>query len=177
MRSICDCEIDTSLANAIFGAPIIPATAGINAAHARIHVFAITHLDRLAGCLRGVAFEPELDLKPSCDHPEAPFQVRFSIAVLSLGQKNSLELCAIRILIVEDDPEIARRLADGLAASGFAIERADNGVDGYDMGKDEDYDAIVLDLGLPQMPGIEVLRNWRSAGVKTPVLVLTARGA
>lgn len=68
-------------------------------------------------------------------------------------------------------------MADGLAASDFAVERADNGADGYAMGKDERYDAIVLDLGLPQMPGIEVLRNWRSSGVKTPVLVLTARGA
>lgn len=83
----------------------------------------------------------------------------------------------IRILIIEDDPEIARRLADGLTASGFAVERADNGADGYDMGKDEQYDAIVLDLGLPQIPGMGVLRNWRSAGVKTPVLVLTARSA
>jgi DNA-binding response OmpR family regulator len=80
-------------------------------------------------------------------------------------------------LIIEDDPEIARRLADGLAASGFAIEQANNGADGYAMGKDERYDAIVLDLGLPQMPGLEVLRNWRAAGVKTPVLILTARGA
>lgn len=87
------------------------------------------------------------------------------------------EWCPIRILIVEDDPEIARRLADGLAASGFAVERADNGADGYAMGKDEQYDAVVLDLGLPQIPGIEVLRNWRSAGVKMPVLILTARGA
>lgn len=68
-------------------------------------------------------------------------------------------------------------MADGLAASGFAIEQADNGADGYDMGKDEPYDAIVLDLGLPRMPGIDVLKNWRSAGVKTPVLILTARGA
>ena len=68
-------------------------------------------------------------------------------------------------------------MADGLAASGFAVERADNGADGYAMAKDEQYDAVVLDLGLPQIPGIEVLRNWRSAGVKTPVLILTARGA
>lgn len=68
-------------------------------------------------------------------------------------------------------------MADGLAASGFAVERADNGADGYAMGNEEQYDAIVLDLGLPQIPGIEVLRNWRSAGVKTPVLVLTARGS
>lgn len=80
-------------------------------------------------------------------------------------------------MIIEDDPEIARRLTDGLGAAGFAVERADNGADGYAMGKDEQYDAIVLDLGLPQMPGIDVLKNWRSAGLKTPVLVLTARGS
>ena len=70
----------------------------------------------------------------------------------------------IRILIIEDDPEIARRLADGLAASGFAVERADNGADGYAMGKDEQYDAIVLDLGLPQIPGLDVLEELALCG-------------
>lgn len=83
----------------------------------------------------------------------------------------------IRILLVEDDMEISNRLADGLARLGFAVERADNGADGYAMGLDDDYDAAVLDLGLPQMPGLEVLQKWRASGVKMPVLVLTARGS
>lgn len=85
--------------------------------------------------------------------------------------------CAIRILLVEDDKEIAGRLADGLARLGFAVERADNGEDGYAMGTEDSYDAAVLDLGLPQMPGLDVLKKWRASGVKMPVLVLTARGS
>lgn len=84
---------------------------------------------------------------------------------------------AIRILLVEDDSEIAKRLVEGLSGLGFAVERADNGSDGYAMGSEEQYDAIVLDLGLPQLPGIEVLKKWRAAGMKAPVLVVTARGA
>ena len=60
---------------------------------------------------------------------------------------------------------------------GFTIERADNGADGYAMAIDERYDAIILDLGLPQMSGLDVLRKWRAAGMKAPVLVLTARGS
>ncbi len=82
----------------------------------------------------------------------------------------------MRILLIEDDDEIARRLADGLMSDGFTIERADNGVDGYAMGMDETYAAAVLDLGLPEMQGIDVLKRWRSAGRTLPVLILTARG-
>ncbi|WP_296201658.1 response regulator transcription factor [uncultured Hyphomicrobium sp.] len=83
----------------------------------------------------------------------------------------------MRILLVEDDPEIAKRLVEGLTSAGFAVERADNGADGYAMGVDDQYDAVVLDVGLPQMSGIDVLRKWRSGGFKMPVLVLTARGS
>ncbi len=61
--------------------------------------------------------------------------------------------------------------------AGFAVERADNGADGYIMGTEETYDAVVLDLGLPQMSGLDVLRKWRAGGHKMPVLVLTARGS
>lgn len=90
---------------------------------------------------------------------------------------NQFRELAIRILLVEDDMEIATRLADGLARLGFAVERADNGADGYAMGTDDFYDAAILDLGLPQMPGVEVLKKWRASGVKMPVLILTARGS
>ncbi|HML42952.1 MULTISPECIES: response regulator transcription factor [Hyphomicrobium] len=83
----------------------------------------------------------------------------------------------MRILLIEDDPEIAKRLAEGLDSAGFAVERADNGADGYIMGTEETYDAVVLDLGLPQMSGLDVLRKWRAGGHKMPVLVLTARGS
>ncbi|WP_108680663.1 response regulator transcription factor [Methyloceanibacter sp. wino2] len=82
----------------------------------------------------------------------------------------------MRILLVEDDNEIAKRLMSGLSQAGFTVERADNGTDGYTMGLDEEYAAAVLDLGLPEMQGIDVLKRWRSANRALPVLILTARG-
>ncbi|MDX2309041.1 MAG: response regulator transcription factor [Hyphomicrobium sp.] len=82
----------------------------------------------------------------------------------------------MRILLVEDDDEIARRLVTGLTPAGFTVERVDNGADGHAMGMDEDYAAAVLDLGLPQMQGVDVLKRWRAAGRTLPVLILTARG-
>lgn len=84
--------------------------------------------------------------------------------------------CAIRILLIEDDNEIASRLISGLVPAGFTVERADNGLDGHLMGEDNSYAAAILDLGLPQMAGLEVLKRWRSSGQKVPVLILTARG-
>jgi two-component system, OmpR family, response regulator len=82
----------------------------------------------------------------------------------------------MRILLVEDDDDIAQRLTAGMNQAGFTVERADNGADGYTLGLDETYAAAILDLGLPEMQGIDVLKRWRSAGRKLPVLILTARG-
>lgn len=87
------------------------------------------------------------------------------------------EEVAIRILLVEDDDEIAKRLSAGLTEAGYAVERAGNGADGYVMGKEDDFDAVVLDLGLPQMQGLDVLKQWRANNRQMPVLVLTARGS
>jgi two-component system OmpR family response regulator len=83
----------------------------------------------------------------------------------------------MRILLVEDDPELARRLSDGLRGEGYVIEHAATGRMGLGLGRDEDYDAAILDLGLPDMQGVEVLRQWRKAERTMPVLVLTARGS
>lgn len=82
----------------------------------------------------------------------------------------------IRILLVEDDDEIADRLVTGLGRSGFTVERADNGSDGYAMGIEDEYAAAILDLGLPQMQGLDVLKRWRASDCKMPILILTARG-
>ncbi|WP_333793201.1 response regulator transcription factor [Hyphomicrobium sp.] len=82
----------------------------------------------------------------------------------------------MHILLVEDDDEIARRIIAGLTLAGFAVERADNGADGYAMGASDDFDAAILDLGLPEMEGLDVLRRWRREGRALPVLILTARG-
>lgn len=83
----------------------------------------------------------------------------------------------MRLLLVEDDAGLGASLKTDLEKQGFAVDWQDNGVDGQFMGEQEPYDAIVLDLGLPRRPGLEVLRNWRGGGVKTPVLILTARDA
>ncbi|MEE8439049.1 MAG: response regulator transcription factor, partial [Micropepsaceae bacterium] len=82
---------------------------------------------------------------------------------------------AIRILLVEDDTEIARRLVEGLSEMGFVVEHAADGEMGLSMGRTEDFDAVILDLGLPDFSGNEVLKKWRSAERAMPVLILTAR--
>ena len=83
----------------------------------------------------------------------------------------------MRILIVEDDSGLARELQKRFRTEGYAVDIANNGIDGEFLGTEEAYDAIVLDLGLPRRPGLEVLRNWRNDELHTPVLILTARDA
>ena len=94
---------------------------------------------------------------------------------LSSGGANRKEL-EIRILLVEDDDEIAERLAAGLAQAGYVVDRASNGEDGYELGASEPYAAVILDLGLPKMQGLEILKRWRAEKRDVPVLILTARG-
>lgn len=83
----------------------------------------------------------------------------------------------MRLLLVEDDRQLAERLSATLALKGFAVDTAENGVDGEFLGDEIAYDVVVLDLGLPQRGGLEVLRHWRAAGNGVPVIVLTARDA
>ena len=83
----------------------------------------------------------------------------------------------MRLLLIEDDDALRQNLKRDLVRAGYAVDEADNGVDGEFMGKVEPYDAIILDLGLPQRPGLEVLGNWRAQGNKIPVIILTARNA
>lgn len=83
----------------------------------------------------------------------------------------------MRLLIVEDDASLGPLLKKEMERSGFAVDLANNGVDGEVMGKVEPYDAIILDLGLPKRPGLEVLRNWRANNIDVPVIILTARDA
>lgn len=82
----------------------------------------------------------------------------------------------MHVLLVEDDDELGARIGRGLTQAGFVVERAANGDDGLELGLQPQIDIIVLDLGLPGMPGLEVLRQLRARGATTPVLVLTARG-
>ena len=81
----------------------------------------------------------------------------------------------MRILLVEDDPALSAQLRQTLAAAGYAVDHAADGRQAWFMGGVQDYDVIVLDLGLPLLDGLSVLKHWRSEGVKSPVLLLTAR--
>jgi two-component system OmpR family response regulator len=81
----------------------------------------------------------------------------------------------MRILVVEDDTNLNRQLKEALTESGYAVDVAFDGEEGHFLGDTEPYDAIVLDIGLPQMDGLSVLEEWRRAGRTTPVLLLTAR--
>jgi len=83
----------------------------------------------------------------------------------------------VRVLVVEDDAKLAEGLKRDLKQHGFAVDLCDNGVDAEFMGRTEPYDAVVLDLGLPGMPGLEVLKSWRKQGSSVPVCILTARDA
>ncbi len=82
----------------------------------------------------------------------------------------------MRILVVEDDSRIARDVVATLQAAGYVAETATDGEAAWFRGDTEDYDLVVLDLGLPKMDGLAVLKRWRAAGRSMPVLVLTARG-
>jgi len=82
----------------------------------------------------------------------------------------------MRILIAEDDPRIAASLGEALVASGYLVENEADGELAWYRGDTEAYDAIVLDLGLPTLDGLTVLKRWRKARRAAPVLILTARG-
>lgn len=82
----------------------------------------------------------------------------------------------MRVLVAEDDDRIAETLTNALSRAGFAVERESEGESVWFRGESESFDAIILDLGLPQMDGLTILKRWRAAGKTTPVLILTARG-
>jgi two-component system, OmpR family, response regulator len=82
----------------------------------------------------------------------------------------------VKILVIEDEPRLAEQLEAALRQAGYAVDRARDGEQGDFLGATERYDAVILDLGLPKLDGLTVLRRWRDAGNPVPVLVLTARG-
>src|SRR6185312_2243967 len=82
----------------------------------------------------------------------------------------------MRILVVEDEPKIAYSVVTALTAANYRVDAARDGETAWFRGDTEDYDLIILDLGLPKMDGLSVLKRWREAGKMMPVLVLTARG-
>lgn len=82
----------------------------------------------------------------------------------------------MRVLIVEDDPALAGQIVSAMQEAGFVTDQTGDGAEAEFLGATEAYDVAILDLGLPGMPGIEVLTRWRDQGITTPVLILTARG-
>lgn len=82
----------------------------------------------------------------------------------------------MRVLLVEDDPRIARDVIDTLAGAGYVVDHESDGEEAWFKGDTEDYRAVILDLGLPRMDGLAVLKKWRESGRMFPILVLTARG-
>jgi two-component system OmpR family response regulator len=81
----------------------------------------------------------------------------------------------MRILVVEDDRSLREQLRAALSDVGYAVDLADNGEEGQFMGETEPYDLAILDLGLPQVDGLTILRGWRASGNAMPVLILSAR--
>ena len=81
----------------------------------------------------------------------------------------------MRVLVVEDERDLNRQLCDALKEAGYAVDSAFDGEEGHFLGDTEPYDAVILDIGLPEMDGITVLEKWRKDGRKMPVLLLTAR--
>jgi two-component system, OmpR family, response regulator len=83
----------------------------------------------------------------------------------------------VRILVAEDEAALSQQLARALTEAGYVVDRAADGERADFLGQTERYDAVLLDLGLPKLDGLSVLRRWRDAGIGVPVLVLTARGS
>ena len=83
----------------------------------------------------------------------------------------------MRILVVEDEPGLSKQLVASLQTAGYAVDAAADGARADFLARTEQYDAALLDLGLPKVDGLTLLRRWRDGGVMLPVLVLTARGS
>ena len=81
----------------------------------------------------------------------------------------------MRLLVVEDDPDLAGQLAEALREAGYAVDLTRDGEEAEFLGETEPYDAVVLDLGLPNVDGMTILERWRENGQAMPVLILTAR--
>lgn len=83
----------------------------------------------------------------------------------------------MRLLLAEDDPSLGPRLKTDLVHAGFAVDLVNNGLDAEHLGHNEPYDLVILDLGLPQKSGLEILSTWRARNNNVPVIILTARDA
>jgi two-component system, OmpR family, response regulator len=83
----------------------------------------------------------------------------------------------MRVLIAEDEKTVALKLSEAIVQAGFTVDISYDGEDAWFRGSTEKYAAIILDLGLPTVDGLTVLRRWRAEGITTPILILSARGS
>jgi two-component system, OmpR family, response regulator len=83
----------------------------------------------------------------------------------------------VRVLLAEGDPSLARQVSAALERAGYAVDKTASGEEAWFLGDTEPYDAVILDLGLPELDGLSALRRWRAAGRSMPVLILTARSS
>ena len=81
----------------------------------------------------------------------------------------------MRLLVVEDDKTLNQQIVSALEGAGYAVDHAHDGEEGQFLGETEPYDCVILDLGLPKTDGVTLLGNWRRAGLRMPVIILTAR--
>ena len=81
----------------------------------------------------------------------------------------------MRVLVVEDDPQLVQQITEALIAQGYVTDQATDGEQAHYMAAVESYDLVVLDLGLPQLDGLTLLKRWRSEGLAFPVLILTVQ--
>jgi len=82
----------------------------------------------------------------------------------------------MKALVVEDDADLRRQLKQMLEQKGYTVEESDNGREASYLGEEYEYDIAVVDIGLPEVSGLDVIRHWRQQGISLPVLILTARG-
>lgn len=97
--------------------------------------------------------------------------------MLALSHHDVWKASPIKILLIEDDKRIGEPLSSALQEAGFVVDWAQKGRDGQQLGETLPYDAVILDLGLPDVRGLDILKAWRASGRTHPVLILTARGA
>lgn len=102
---------------------------------------------------------------------------RLSLESACLQRPPSSEICSMRVLLVEDHKPLARALRQGLEEENFAVDLAVDGEEANIKVRNTQYDVVILDLMLPKIDGLTLLANWRKDGIKTHVLVLTARGS
>ena len=82
----------------------------------------------------------------------------------------------MKLLVVEDDPDLRRQLVTALSSNNYTVEETADGEEALYMGEEYPYDLAIVDLGLPKLSGIEVIKRWREAGKEFPIIILTARG-